>query len=204
MIGLVIADVCGKGVGAALFMTLFRSLIRVTANQEYFEHAEKSALELPITERLRHTMNLTNNYIAETHEESAMFATLFFGILDPRNGKLTYINGGHEPPFILRSGVVREKLLNTGPAVGAINNPEFEVLETHLQAGDIFLAFTDGVPDCINPRGEFYGRERLSDVLRHANGSVYDLVRNVESDLRGYIASSTQFDDIALLAVRRG
>ena len=204
LIGLVIADVCGKGVGAALFMTLFRSLIRVTANHEYFEHAEKSSLKLPVSERLKHTMNLTNNYIAETHENSAMFATLFFGILDPGNGRLTYINGGHEPPLIVRSGVVHEKLLNTGPAVGAINNPEFEILETQLLAGDVFLAFTDGVPDCINPRGEFYGRERLSDVFHHTNGSAHALVRNIESDLRGYIASATQFDDIALLAVRRG
>jgi len=94
-LGLVIADVCDKGVGAALFMTLFRSLIRITSNQEYFEHAEKGSLSPSTAQRLRRAISLTNNYIAETHQESGMFATLFFGSLDPRDGRLTYINGGH-------------------------------------------------------------------------------------------------------------
>ncbi len=202
-VGLVIADVCDKGVGAALFMTLFRSLIRATANLEYFEHAEGTSPPQSTTERLRHAISLTNNYIAETHGKSGMFATLFFGILDPRDGRLAYINGGHEPPLILQSGIVREILRKTGPAVGAVKDGHFELGATQLQAGDMLFAFTDGVPDCKNPRGDFYGRERLLDVLQNDRDSSRELVNTIEADLRQYIAGATQFDDITLLAVRR-
>jgi sigma-B regulation protein RsbU (phosphoserine phosphatase) len=202
-IGLVIADVCDKGVGAALFMTLFRSLIRVTANQEYFERTWQGMMQHSTDERLKRAVLLTNNYIAETHGDSGMFATLFFGILDPQNGKLIYINGGHEPPLILRSGVVRETLDKTGPAVGVVMDCHFDLLETQLDAGDTFFAFTDGVPDCSNPSGEFFGRDRLLDILRHSDEPAHDLVISIETELRQYIASATQFDDITLLAVRR-
>jgi len=202
-IGLVIADVCDKGVGAALFMTLFRSLIRVTANHEYFERARGIAQEHSTAVRLRHAMNLTNNYIAETHEKSAMFATLFLGILDPHDGRLTYINGGHEPPVIVQSGAVRETLHKTGPAVGLFPNCHYEIRETQLQAGDVFLAFTDGVPDCRDPRGNFYGRERLLDFFHYANGTAHEIVEIIEKELQLYISNATQFDDIALLAVHR-
>ncbi len=202
-IGLVIADVCDKGVGAALFMTLFRSLVRAAANLDYFEHTQQESAPHSAAERLQRAMSLTNNYIAETHGESGMFATLFFGILDPRDGKLAYINGGHEPPLIIQAGVVRETLRKTGPAVGALTYARFEILETQIHPGDMFFAFTDGVPDCGNPRGEFFGRERLLDSLGRRNGSAPELVADIESELRQYIASSNQFDDITLLAVRR-
>jgi sigma-B regulation protein RsbU (phosphoserine phosphatase) len=202
-IGLVIADVCDKGVGAALFMTLFRSLIRVSANQEYFEHPEQANARQSTPELIKRAILLTNNYIAETHGSSGMFATLFFGVLDPRNGKLAYINGGHEPPLIVRSGHVRETLGKTGPAVGAITNGNFELVETCLQQGDTFFAFTDGVPDCAGPNGEFFGCNRLHKVLQHNSISAQELVASIELELRQYIAGANQFDDITLLAVKR-
>jgi len=202
-IGLVIADVCDKGVGAALFMTLFRSLIRITANQEYFEPSEH-VTALPTTEaRLQRAMTLTNNYIAETHQDSGMFATIFFGILDPHAGKLIYINGGHEPPLIVRSSTVRESLRKTGPAVGALLDCQFEVCATQLNPGEMFFAFTDGAPEAKNPGGEFFGRERLLDVLQSRNNSSHELVKTMEAELLQYMDRTTQFDDIALLAVQR-
>jgi len=148
-------------------------------------------------------MILTNNYIAETHGGSGMFATLFFGILDPRDGRLTYINGGHEPPLIIKSGKVRQTLHKTGPAVGVITNCRFEILETQLHEGDIFFAFTDGVPDCKDPRGEFFGRERVYDIFQRASTSSSELVKVFETELRQYISTAIQFDDITLLVVRR-
>ncbi|NOH04465.1 MAG: GAF domain-containing protein [Chloroflexi bacterium] len=202
-IGLVIADVCDKGVGAALFMTLFRSLIRATANLDYFEHTGQADAPHSVEERLQRAMSLTNNYIAETHQKSSMFATLFFGILDPRSGKLAYINGGHEPPLIVRAGNVREALRNTGPASGVIPNWSFEIRETQLDAGDVFFAFTDGVPDSRNPDGEFFGHERLFDFLQRNDKPPQELVKVFERGLQEYIAGATQFDDITLLAVRR-
>jgi sigma-B regulation protein RsbU (phosphoserine phosphatase) len=202
-IGLVIADVCDKGVGAALFMTLFRSLIRAAANLEYFEHIEQSNIPHSPAERLRRAMSLTNNYIAETHENSGMFATVFFGILDPRDGRLTYINGGHEPPLVVEAGAVCEHLRKTGPAVGAISDREFGVLDTQLKSGQTLLSFTDGVPDSKNPHGEFFGRQRLLDVLGQTSRSAHELIRAIEAELHRHAAGTTQFDDITLLAVKR-
>jgi phosphoserine phosphatase RsbU/P len=168
-------------------MTLFRSLIRITATQEYFEHTENASASHSIAERLQRAMLLTNNYIAETHQDSGMFATIFFGILDPRDGKLTYINGGHEPPLVVKSGTVRESLCKTGPAVGAILDCHFDVRVARLNPGEMLFAFTDGAPEAKDPRG----------------ASSHELVKAIEAELRQYMDSATQFDDITLLAVIR-
>lgn len=201
-IGLVIADVCDKGVGAALFMTLFRSLIRITANQKDFEHSEHVNVSQATEERLQRAMTLTNNYIAETHQKSGMFATIFFGILNPLTGQLMYINGGHEPPLIVRSGPVCEPLCKTGPAVGALLNCHFDVSTAQLNPGEMLFAFTDGAPEAKDPSGEFFGRERLLDTLRRYSASAQELVRSIEDELHHYIDKATQFDDITLLAVK--
>jgi sigma-B regulation protein RsbU (phosphoserine phosphatase) len=203
-IGLVIADVCDKGVGAALFMTLFRSLIRVTSNREYFEHNGNSVPSLSMPERLEHAMTLTNNYIAKTHQGSGMFATIFFGILDPRERRLIYINGGHEPPLIVQSGKVRESLSKTGPAVGAIRDAHFEVHSVQLNPDEMFFAFTDGAPDAKDPHGAFFGRDRLLNILRGHCGSAQELIKIIEAELHHYMDGATQFDDITLLAVQQG
>ena len=202
-IGLVIADVCDKGVGAALFMTLFRSLLRITSNQEYFEHNGNSSTSPSIAERLQHSMLLTNNYIAETHKGSGMFATLFFGILDPQDGRLIYVNGGHEPPLILRNGKVRETLSKTGPAVGAVHNGHFEVRCAQLNPGELFFAFTDGAPESKDPRGDFFGRKRLLDLVQAHRGSAQALIDHIGVELHQYMDGATQFDDITLLSVKR-
>jgi serine phosphatase RsbU (regulator of sigma subunit) len=202
-IALVIADVCDKGVGAALFMTLFRSLIRITTQQQYAPSAGSGTAQWPVAEGLQRAVRLTNDYIAGTHGKSGMFATLFFGILDPRLGRLAYINGGHEPPVIVEAGRVREALPTTGPAVGAISGASFEVGVAELHRGDMFLGYTDGVPDCQDPAGEFFGFVRLRDFLREDTASSQALVDGLQAKLREYVGAGTQFDDIALLAMKR-
>jgi len=120
-IGLVVGDVCDKGVGAALFMSLFRSLIRAFADQHYSlgwmdllasdapgsnmaeplrssSVSRRRELLTPGTTALKKAVVLTNDYIANNHGQTSMFATLFFGVLDPTTGTLTYINGGTSPP----------------------------------------------------------------------------------------------------------
>jgi phosphoserine phosphatase RsbU/P len=202
-IGLVVADVCDKGVGAALFMTLFRSLIRAAATLDYFENTARVAGNISAADRLQRAILLTNNYIAETHGDSGMFATIFFGILDPRTGMLLYINGGHEPPLILRSRAVVQILRKTGPAVGVVINGKYTLVETNIQPGDMLFAFTDGVLDSQNPAGEQFGRERLVATSQKIWGSAQELVDCLQTTLAGYSAGATQFDDITLLAIRR-
>ena len=193
---LVIADVCDKGVGAALFMTLFRSLLRFTigAADAFGERSPAS--------KLKYAATLTNNYIANTHGDTGMFATIFFGLLDPLDGTLVYINAGHENPLVVNSSGVCKSLKKTGPAVGAIPDVEFAVQEMQLQPGELFFAFTDGAPDALDPTGNSFGRERLITLL-HSDTSAGTLLADMNAQLNEYVAEAEQFDDITLLIVHR-
>ena len=197
-----VADVCGKGIGAALFMTLFRSLIHAASISDQFSPGQEQKSLSP-AERLQHVISLTNNYVAETHEESNMFATVFIGILDPVSGKLSYINGGNEPPLIVgKDGKVHTTLTRTGPAIGAIAQAKFTVKETTLASDDLLVAFTDGIPDTQNIDGEFFGNERLRELLM-SHSSPAQLLNEIELDLGQFIGEAEQFDDITLLAIKR-
>ena len=191
-IGLVVADVCDKGVGAALFMALFRSLLRATAT------GAASGPEAG-TELLR-TVRLTNDYIARTHGRSNMFATLFFGVLDPATGSLLYVNGGHEAPIHFGPGGAKGRLYPTGPAVGMMPDMPFEVRETRLEAGEGLLAFTDGVTDARGASG-LYGEGRLLALLGQPVASAAALLDAIEAGVLAHAAGSEQADDITLLAV---
>jgi sigma-B regulation protein RsbU (phosphoserine phosphatase) len=131
-----------------------------------------------------------------------MFATVFLGLLDPRDGTLTYINAGHESPLVLHSDGGCAPLNRTGPALGVIPNAEFGIQRVQLQRGDLLFAFTDGAPDALDPAGKQFSRERLFSLL-HADISAEALLAELNAYLHAYIAEADQFDDITLLAVRR-
>ena len=194
-VGLVIADVCDKGVGAALFMALFRSLIRAGAGKS-------AAAGAPTGEVLRTTVASTNDYIAETHSRANMFATVFLAILDPESGRLDYINGGHEAPALLRGGVVAGRLPPNGPAVGLLPRMEFGVASLVLQPGDTLLAFTDGVTDAKGPEG-FFGEERLLAFVARPFPGAAALLGGIEAELARHVGTEERYDDVTLLALRR-
>lgn len=196
-----VADVCGKGIGAALFMTLFRSLIHAASTTDQLSPSEKRIFTP--SERLLHAISLTNNYVAETHETASMFATVFIGILDPGNGNLFYINCGNDAALIAdKSGKVHTELRPTGPAVGAIAQAKFAVKEIVLGQNDTLLAFTDGIPDTLNINGDFFGNERLRAYLSN-NPTATNLLNNIQLGLTKFIGEAEQFDDITLLALKR-
>jgi serine phosphatase RsbU (regulator of sigma subunit) len=197
-----VGDVCGKGVGAALFMTLFRSLIRATATSDVSRSGEDMAAVAP-AERLRHVISFTNHYLVETHGDANMFATVFIGIFDLQTGALTYINGGNEPPLVLRDGGVVSELQPTGPVVGMIPHADFSTREVMLEKNDLLLAFTDGIPDARNMENDFFGSERLLEVLSGGETNPVALLKIIEERLRQFIGTANQFDDITLLAVKR-
>lgn len=197
-----VADVCGKGIGAALFMTLFRSLIHAASTTDQFSPGQIQQNFTP-AERLRHVVSLTNNYVAETHEAACMFATIFIGILDPKSGKLTYINGGNEPALIVgRDGRIRAELTNSGPAIGIFPNRQYTANEFDLAGDDLLVAFTDGIPDTLNAEGEPFGRLRLEEVLPQ-NASPTELLNKIEEHLNQFMGKAEQFDDITLIALKR-
>ena len=218
-IGFVIADVCDKGVGAALFMALFRSLIRVfsgqtsldglplTCSQSFLDEptrfADNPSLDQTHITALK-AVNLTNNYIALNHGDLAMFATLFFGILDPDSGSLSYINGGHEPLFIVGSeGGVKEHLSHTGPAVGIEPDIKFKIQQTHMASGDILLGYTDGVIEADTSDGTFFTMKRLVSILETPASTATELLDRIANSVQAHVGGADQFDDITMLAVRR-
>jgi phosphoserine phosphatase RsbU/P len=215
-IGLVIADVCDKGVGSALFMALFRSLIRVfSSNIDLVgsvaiapTQTNSSTAQQPLTINLDHVnalnaVRLTNDYVAENHSNLNMFATLFFGVLDSKTGTLTYVNGGHEPLVILNASGIRARLKPTGPAVGMMPNMKFRVQQICLEPGDMLVGYTDGVTEAKSPESKFFTEHRFIELLADPPETATALLERIESHLTKHIDTADQFDDITMLAVRR-
>lgn len=219
-LGFLVADVCDKGVGAALFMALIRTLLRHTA-----EHTGGWSLidDEPIFERfdedgsgspppvlsvgvapLLQAVTGTNHYLLSNHREQAYFATLFFGVLDPVSGLLIYINCGHNPPVLVRRTSGHPVLLNpTGPAVGIQQDSSFLLGYVHLSPGDALFIYTDGVVEARDPAGQQFGMSRLCEVVQRPAATAAALIDNVTACLDEFVGLADQFDDITMFALRR-
>jgi len=200
-VGLVIADVCDKGLGAALFMTLFRSLLRAASKIDFYARTGSNEVNSSAT-RLKNAISLTNNYIAETHGKTGMFATVFFGILDLQIGTVSYINCGHVSPLIVNKDGVKRTLTLTGPALGAVLDAEYVVKEAELDHGDLMFAYTDGLTETENPAGEMFSIGRLIPHLAQAQ-SLSTLLEQILRRVEAHGEGVKQFDDITMLALRR-
>lgn len=217
-VGFVIADVCDKGVGAALFMALFRSLYRAYSMQHYSmrwtdvleDKLSGAAVRQRVapstgTSALKNAMDLTNDYIAKNHADSNMFATTFFGMLDPQTGQLIYVNGGHNPPAIVSTAngetTIKARLKPTGPAPGMFPDVDYKMGQVMLEPGDTLYCFTDGCTDAKDPEGHLFGEKRLMDLVSQPSESASGLVECIDSALREHIGEANQFDDITMIAV---
>ncbi len=226
-VAIVVGDVCGKGLGAALFMTLFRSLLRAatrtpdltaptpapapasatapasaraaTAQDAHSDAAESSAAARRV---LGNALALTNSYVAETHANSSMFASLFVGLVDPQTGAVTYANCGHEVPLLFSGDGVIAELNPTGPVAGIVEFATFDIEEIALGPGQALVAFTDGVTEAVSADGRMFSRERLVGLLK-PDRPAQDLLDAIVTDIDSFAAGTRQFDDITLLAVRR-
>jgi serine phosphatase RsbU (regulator of sigma subunit) len=195
----VVSDVCDKGVGAALFMAVFRSLLRVLLRESYAARPDRSDAE-----HIPHAIRVLSDYNALTHASANMFATVFFGVLDPASGVLTYVNAGHDAPAVLRQGRVLRRLEPTGPAAGLLPGLQFAAAEVTLAAGDTLLAFTDGVTDARSPSGAAWGEDQLFAAALAAGAEpVASMLNALDAGLLAHTSGAEPFDDITLLAVRR-
>jgi phosphoserine phosphatase RsbU/P len=208
-LALIVADVCDKGVGAALFMALIRSLLRYSAEHSGLQnlltaHYGGGGIPTVGAVPLMSAVSGTNEYLTRNHLQQAYFATLFFGVLDPGSGKMIYVNGGHNPPLLIRAaGGAPETLDPTGPAVGVLPGGEFGMGSVLLQPGDTLFAYTDGVTEARNEAGDFLGDARLRAVLSEPATSADAVVGRVEELLRAHTGEAEQNDDITMLAVHR-
>jgi len=210
---LVVGDVCDKGVGAALFMALFRSLIRASADpvgggaiqmiggrHTMVMQAIQSASSADLLTRVA---SFTNDYIARLHGRTNMFATVFLASLEPYSGELVYVNAGHEPALIIAPDGSIEELRPTGPALGMMPDSPFKAITRTLEKGHQLLAFTDGLVEAHSPTGDIYGGKRLHDLLRaHAGTSASELVRAVLEAQEKFGGHADPHDDLTMLAAR--
>jgi hypothetical protein len=189
--GIVIADVADKGMGAALYMALSRTLIRTYAT----DYANRPDLALrAASERI----------LADTGAE--LFVTVFYGILDPADGTLIYCNAGHYPPFLLGSeeGGAVELLPGRGMALGVLQDTHWGHTRVQLDPGSLLLLYTDGVVDAQNPQEERFGSERMLDVLRKSSSrSARGVQEALLAQLQQFMGDEPQFDDITFVIVER-
>lgn len=190
-IAIAIADVCDKGVAAALFMSLVRGLLRSNASRARGRHEVLS------------TIAQTNDFLADNHGRTAMFTTLFFGVLDPDSGELIYVNCGHDAPIVIGAGGEEARLETSAPALGAIRDVDMETGRIVLLPGDTLIAFTDGVTDALDHNEQAFGEERFLSIVRGGAPSVTAMLGDIESAVMRHIGDASQFDDITLLALRR-
>jgi phosphoserine phosphatase RsbU/P len=210
---LVVGDVCDKGVGAALFMALFRSLIRASADPVGGGAIQmiggrrtlvRQSLEAATpADLLTRVAGFTNDYIARLHGRTNMFATVFLAALDPITGHFDYVNAGHEPALVIAPDGATRELRPTGPALGLLPDQAFGAGDGKLEGGHCLFAFTDGLVEARGPAGEAFGAERLRDALRANHASAPDLVRGVLAALQAFAGQAEPHDDVTLLAATR-
>ncbi|MDH5545073.1 MAG: SpoIIE family protein phosphatase [Gammaproteobacteria bacterium] len=200
--GVVVGDVCDKGVGAALFMTLFRSLLRSSALS--FDVVGPDASNKPSDEEiLVYSVQLVNHYVATTHGRDSMFASMFFALIDPQKGEFTYINAGHEAPIVRRTNGACERLETTGPVVGLFEQAKYATAKGTLAKGDMLIGFSDGLTEARNNQSELFGEDRVFDIVHQSGTDSKVMVSELISALNGFVGSSNQYDDITILAVGR-
>jgi sigma-B regulation protein RsbU (phosphoserine phosphatase) len=190
-IGIVIADVVDKGMGAALLMALCRTLIRTYA------------IEFP--NNPEHLLQVTNQRIL-TDIDAGLFVTLFYGVLDPSSGKLTYSNAGHPPPYIFTPGgnPNMTTLSGSGMPLGVSDEANWQQGSLKISSGDMLLLYTDGVLDTQNPRGEFLGEEGMLKIIKNQMGfSAREVQDRLLSGVFNFAGTGPQVDDITLMILIR-
>jgi sigma-B regulation protein RsbU (phosphoserine phosphatase) len=188
-IGFVIADVSGKGIPAAIFMAVSRTLIRATG-------VRGSNPADCIT---------YSNKLLAAESVDCMFVTVFYGIFNMKTGEISYCNAGHNPPYVLkRNGQVEALPMSQDPMVGAIDGIDYHEASLQLDQGDALVMFTDGVTEAMNIQNEEFGEERLEDTLDEvALHNCQQIVDAIKADVAAFAGEAEQSDDITVLALKR-
>lgn len=187
-LGFVVADAAGKGLPAAIFITLTRTLLRAAA----------ARLADP-GECLRIV-----NAVLCIDNPTLMFSTLFYGVLNTATGEVRYANAGHNPPYVLRNGGRVEALRGAGAmALGIVEDLRYPTQQTRLAPGETLVCFSDGVTEAINPQGALFGEARLEGFLAaQTKNHPTELLGAVIAEVDAYMALAPMADDVTLLVLR--
>ncbi len=188
-LGIVIADVSDKGMPAALFMALSRSIIRASVCSAH-SPAESIAQA---------------NRLICADSVNSMFVTLFYAELNPITGQLLYVNAGHNPPFLYCAGHDDFRVLSrTGMPLGLFKGIEFQQQAVELESGDFIFLYTDGVSEASDADNHLFGEERLRHLmLKHREAPAESMAKAIEETLTTFIGPASPSDDITFVIVRR-
>lgn len=184
-LALVIADVSGKGIPAAMFMVIAKTLIK--------DHAQLGLTPSEVFTRV-------NNILCDSNE-AGLFVTAWLGILDLRNGVITYANAGHNPPVVCLNNEVSYLKQKPGFVLAGMEGIKYTEASIQLHRGDKIFLYTDGATEATNINNELYGEERLLECLRKQIGkNVEDSLNSVRFDIDKFVGEGEQFDDLTLLS----
>jgi sigma-B regulation protein RsbU (phosphoserine phosphatase) len=187
-LGLVIGDVSGKGMPAAIFMAISQTLIKATA------------LKAGSTSECLYQVN---NLLSQ-HNPRAMFVTLFYGVLNLLTGELNYSNGGHNRPFILSAGgQARFSEKSSNPALGIVENFDYTSSQLVLQSGDTLVLYTDGITEAMDIDSKEFSEDRLRAYLQQAADSPAEkIIHGMINAVKAFAGEAPQSDDITSLAIK--
>jgi sigma-B regulation protein RsbU (phosphoserine phosphatase) len=185
-LGFFIADVADKGIPAALFMSLTRTLVRAAVKDT----------DCPATALKR----VNDLLIPDTQQ--GMFVTAVYGVLSPKTGEFVYANAGHNPPLWLKADGSIERLTRTGMALGVLEGTSMEKRTIQINAGDTLLLYTDGLTEAFSPDNELFGETRLQEALRATTGDLDTSLNEIEAKLKKFMSTMPAADDLTMLAVR--
>jgi len=191
-LGIVVADVSDKGAGAALFMTLSRTVLRTYILQ--YPNDPVLALQ-----------EANARILADSH--SGMFVTVFFGVLDPSSGRFSYVNAGHNPPLHFRSGdqAPFQILTRSGMPLGVMDDAGWQMGEIELAAEDLLVIYTDGATDAQSSAGDFFGLQRFQAAIAAAASQPDSaaVLAAIDAAIHDFSGAAPRYDDIILLVLRR-
>ena len=186
-LGFVIGDVSGKGVTAAIFMAVSRTLIRATGIKGISSEE---------------CMSYVNRLLCN-ESVSCMFVTVFYGILNTTSGEVEYVNAGHNPPYILSKKEISKVEMTGDPILGCLEEFNYHSKKVQLNPGDLLFLFTDGVTEAFNIHEELYGETRLEGFLQaHLAHPLEEVVKESNQEVFDFSTGVPQSDDITLLAIR--
>ena len=189
-LGLVMADVSGKGIPAAIFMAVSRTMIHISGFQKDYTAAE--------------CIDVSNKMLSKESVDN-MFVTVFYAIYNVKTGEINYCNAGHNPPYILRKDGRLERLPNSvSTMVGVFDFMEFADDTTKLEEGDMLVMYTDGVDEACNIVNEEFSDERLEMALNECVGATcQETIDKLLGRVKEFVGNAQQSDDITVLAIKR-
>jgi sigma-B regulation protein RsbU (phosphoserine phosphatase) len=185
-LGFVIGDVSGKGISAAIFMAVSRTLIRATGLKG---------------DSISDCIQYVNNLLCQ-ESVSSMFVTVFYGELNTLTGEVVYVNAGHNPPYVLSSNGIRQVEMTDGLPLGVMEDFHFKTKNLQLHKGQQLLLYTDGVIEALNGEQTAYGEIKFEDFLnQNLNLPVETIIKKSFAEVNNFVNGASQSDDITLLGI---